>query len=165
MTRGFTTVLVTCPKDPEVNSVSGISNCGWLNRLKKSARNSKLVDSASFRNGNVLSTERSVLTCPGPWMMPTGLLPKPVPSPTVGELVKQFVSKYLLSRVVRSLERFALQPGTYWAKSLKVPNTLVGLKSVTVMRCPDWMVPTPLKRHPPSNCPIHEVRSCGLGKS
>src|SRR6516165_9494453 len=42
---------------------------GWLNRLKKSKRNWMVTLSFTFQ---FLSTEKSVLTKPGPWQKPIG---------------------------------------------------------------------------------------------
>src|SRR5215831_4652976 len=56
ITLGLTAVLWILPKVADEKLVSGSANCGWLNRLKNSIRNSTLAASTGQRTANVLIT-------------------------------------------------------------------------------------------------------------
>src|SRR5581483_1631857 len=65
--RGLFTVSEITPKvEGESTSEAGVKNCGWLNRLKNSARNSRSVRSRN-PSGKCLNTEKSVFTKRGPY--------------------------------------------------------------------------------------------------
>src|SRR5216684_1608445 len=64
MTRGLFTVEFTEPNPGELMSFIGDPNCGWLKRLKNSARKFKPIPSRG--SANCLMTEKSVFTKPGP---------------------------------------------------------------------------------------------------
>ena len=61
--RGLTEVDEICPKLLELKFVAGSANCGVLNKLKNSARNSNAVPSRIWKR---LFNEKSVFTKPGP---------------------------------------------------------------------------------------------------
>src|SRR5215472_10633769 len=93
--RGAFAVEEIIPNEPaDATFAPGLLKFGWLNRLKNSERNSRLVGS---RNGNIFERARSVFQNLGPTMKFLGALPKPVPSPMTGGGAKTLVLKNLLT--------------------------------------------------------------------
>jgi hypothetical protein len=73
-----------------------VRKLGWLNRLKNSARSSRVLFSRGHDIEIAFETATSKFTWPGPSAIPVGLLPNvvPIPSaPTMGGVVKQGVLK------------------------------------------------------------------------
>ena len=92
--RGLTEVDEICPKLLELKFVAGSANCGVLNKLKNSARNSIRV--LSERSGIFFRMDMSMFCWAGPLTMPTPLFPKAVAlpsSPITGGVVKHLALK------------------------------------------------------------------------
>src|SRR5260370_21734440 len=83
MIRGFTNVDEINPNVAEETLVPGLLNCGGLNALKNSERNSKLAFSRSRPSDVLLMIAISELFWSVPTAMPTPLLPNPVPIPSL----------------------------------------------------------------------------------
>src|SRR5215472_15420006 len=77
MIRGLTAVVMICPKNPSFTLVSGLLNCGWLNALKNSVRNSSVASSRRPPTLVVLARDISQLYCPGPSTSPKPPSPNP----------------------------------------------------------------------------------------
>src|SRR2546426_676187 len=80
--RGFTAVDDITPKAAEETLPLGPLNCGELNALKNSARNSRLPPSPNGRIRVCLIAARSKLRWSGPDTIPTPLLPNAVATPS-----------------------------------------------------------------------------------
>src|SRR5262252_8513443 len=83
MILGLTDVDEITPNVADETLVPGLPNCGVLNALKNSERNSKLAFSRKRRSDVLLMIAMSELFWPGPKAMPTPLLPKPVATPSL----------------------------------------------------------------------------------
>src|SRR5215469_930426 len=119
MSRGFPSVLVTTPKLGllEVQQVPfGAPNCGWLNRLKNSVRNSKPRRS-SGPNLVCLNTAKSKLLIPCKRRVESTRASSP--NPHCGGGTKQAVLNQPLSREVALPETFLSHPVT--TSGLRVP--------------------------------------------
>src|SRR5262252_2108259 len=83
MILGLTDVDDITPNVADETLVLGLPNCGVLNALKNSERNSKLAFSRSRPSDVLLIIAISELFWPGPKTMPTPLPPKPVATPSL----------------------------------------------------------------------------------
>src|SRR5438445_7416440 len=74
--RGLELKLTTLPKSSELMSLMGLSRFAWLRTLKKSAWNSRFLDSAREKR---LDKEKSMLLWLGPRSTLRPTLPRSVP--------------------------------------------------------------------------------------
>src|SRR5215831_2686379 len=81
--RGLTAVDEMTPNVADETLVPGLLNCGVLNALKNSERNSMFAFSRKLPSDVLLIIAISELFWPGPKTMPTPLSPKPVATPSL----------------------------------------------------------------------------------
>lgn len=79
MIRGFVERAEITPKPADPKLVPGFANCGVLNALKNSARNTRLL---LVRTGTSFESMMSKLCWPGPVTMPVPEFPKSVAIPS-----------------------------------------------------------------------------------
>src|SRR6476620_523156 len=122
MSRGFPTVLVTTPKLGllAVQQVrSGGPNCGWLNILKNSVRNSRPRRSLGPKVVR-LNTATSQLLAP--CIRTLGSTRASSPNPHAGGGAKQDGLNQPSSREVALPERILSQPGITSGRSVPIPR-------------------------------------------
>src|SRR5712692_524526 len=156
--RGLLTVLLMLPKVPSGRKVSGVPNCGWLKRLKNSARNSRPILSAGPKVV-LLKTAKSKFKIPCKRRLEStrGSFPKVKAS----GCEKHEVLNHSFSLDSALPDRSALQPGTRFGRAPAL-NNRVGLKVKNFSGKPLCSVVIPSTPHPETALPVPYVDAAGF---